>query len=50
MGPTAKSIFMCGSSHIRSVLIGVEYRNCCRTLDFYLHLAILIGQSQSKPS
>ena len=40
---------MCGSSHIQSVLIGVEYRNCCQTLDVYLHVAILIGQIQSKP-
>ena len=31
---------MCGSSHIRSVLIGVKYRNCCRTLDAYLLFAI----------
>ena len=35
-------LFMRGSSHIRSVLIGVEYRNFRRTLDVYffqqLHL------------
>ena len=31
-----------GSSHIRSVLIGVEYRNCHRTLDIYLLFAILL--------
>ena len=31
-----------GSSHIRSVLIGVEYQNCCRTLDVYLLVAIWI--------
>jgi hypothetical protein len=24
-----------GSSHIRSVLIGIEYRNCRQTLDVY---------------
>ena len=36
------------SSHIQSVLIGVEYRNCCRTLDVYLRFAIWIGQIQSK--
>jgi hypothetical protein len=27
------------SSHIPSVLIGIEYRNCCRTLDDYLLFA-----------
>ena len=27
---------MCGSCHIRNVLIGFEYQNCCRTLDVYL--------------
>ena len=27
---------MSGSPHIRSVLIGVEYRNRCRNLDVYL--------------
>ena len=27
---------MRGSSHIRSILIGVKYRNCRRTLDVYL--------------
>ena len=27
---------MSGSSHIQSVLIGVEYQNCRRTLDAYL--------------
>ena len=39
---------MPGSSHIRSVLIGVEYRNRRRTLDVYLCFAIWIGQIQSK--
>ena len=39
---------MSGSSHIQSVLIGVEYRNCCPTLDVYLLFAILLGQTQSK--
>ena len=34
------------SSHIQSVLIGVEYQNCCRTLDVYLLFAILIGVIQ----
>ena len=36
------------SSHIQSVLIGVEYRDCCQTLDVYLHFAIWIAQIQSK--
>ena len=39
---------MSGSSHIPSVLIGVEYRNCRRTLDVYLCFAIWIRQIQSK--
>ena len=39
---------MHGSSHIRSVLIGVEYRNCCQTWVVYLLFAILLGQIQSK--
>ena len=39
---------MRGSSHIQSVLIGVEYRNSRRTLDVYLRFAIWIGQIQSK--
>ena len=39
---------MSGSSHIRSVLIGVEYWNCCWTLDIYLLFAILSGQIKSK--
>ena len=39
---------MSGSSHIQSVLIGVEYRNWRLTLDVYLLFAILIGQIQSK--
>ena len=34
------------SSHIQSVLIGVEYRNCCRTLDVNLLVAISIGKIQ----
>ena len=33
---------MSGSSHIQSVLIGIEYRNCCQTLDVYLRFAILL--------
>ena len=39
---------MSASSHIRSVLIGVEYQNCHRTLDVYLLFAILLGQIKSK--
>ena len=39
---------MSGSSHIKSVLIGVKYRNCRGTLDFYLPFAIWMVQSQSK--
>ena len=39
---------MCGSSHIRSVQIGVKYRNCGQNLDVYLRFAIWMGQNQSK--
>ena len=39
---------MSGSSHIWSVLIGVEYRNCCWILDVYLLFVIWMGQIQSK--
>ena len=39
---------MSGLSYIQSVLIGVEYPNCCRTLDIYLLFAIWMGQIQSK--
>ena len=35
---------MSGSSHIRSALIGIEYRNYRRTLDVYLLLAIWMKQ------
>ena len=38
---------MSGSSHIRSVLIGIKYRNCRQTLDVYLIFAIWMGQIQS---
>ena len=31
---------MCGSCHIQNILIGVEYQNCCQTLDVYLLFAI----------
>ena len=43
-----KSSLMCGSCHIRNVLIGVEYQNCCQTLGVYLLFAIWIGQIESK--
>ena len=43
-----ESSLMCGSCHIGSVLIGVEYRNCCWTLDVYLLFVTLLGQIQSK--
>ena len=39
---------MSGSSHIQSVLIGMEYPNCHRTLDVYLFFAVWMGQIQSK--
>ena len=39
---------MSGSSHIRSVLIAVEYQNCHQYLDVYLLFAILLGQIRSK--
>ena len=39
---------MSSSCHIRSVLIGVEYRNCRRTLYDSLLFAIWMGQIQSK--
>ena len=35
---------MCGSCHIRSVLLGVECQNWRQTWDVYLPLAILLGQ------
>ena len=35
---------MSGSCHIRSDVIGVEYRNWGHTLDVYLLFAILLGQ------
>ena len=39
---------MCGSCHIRNLLIGVECQNCSRSLDVYLLFAIWMGQIQSK--
>ena len=39
---------MSGSSHIRSVLIGVEYQNCHQTFVVYLLFAIWMGQIQLK--
>ena len=35
---------MSSSSHIRSILIGIECQNCRRTLDAYLLFVILLGQ------
>ena len=35
---TKKSLFMSGSSHIQSVLIGVEYRNFRRCLFTFCYL------------
>ena len=43
-----QKLLVSGSSHIQIVLIGVEYRNWCRTLDVYLLFAIWMGQIQSK--
>ena len=43
-----KGSLMSGSSHIQSVLIGVEYCNYRRTLDVYLLFAIWMGQIQLK--
>ena len=39
---------MRGSCDIRNVLIGVEYRNCRQTLDFYLLFANWMEPIQSK--
>ena len=36
------------SCHIQNFLIGIEYRNCRRTLDVYSLFAIWMGQIQSK--
>ena len=47
-GTVKFKVLMRGSSHIQGVLISVEYRNCCRTLDVYLRFAIWIEQIQSK--
>ena len=38
---------MSSSSHIRSVLIAVEYRNYRQTLDVYLLFAIWMGQDKT---
>ena len=45
---TVRLVLMFGSSHIRSVLIGVEYRNCRQILDVYLLFVIWMGQIQLK--
>ena len=42
------SSLMCGSCHIWSVLIGVEYQNWHRTLDVYLLFASLRGHIYKK--
>ena len=39
---------MSGSSHIQSVVIGVEYRNSGWTLDVYSLFTIWMGKIQSK--
>ena len=39
---------MSGLSHIQSLLIGVEYRNCCQILDVYLLSVTWMRQIQSK--
>jgi hypothetical protein len=36
--------FMSGSSHIRCVLIDVEYQNCRQTLDVYLPFLFCLGK------
>ena len=43
-----KTWIISSSSHIQSVLIGVEYWNYCWALDVYLLFAAWMGQSQSK--
>ena len=51
LSPMYKSFLvwlMCSSCHTPNVLIGVEYRNCCLTMDVYLRFAIWIGKIQSK--
>ena len=42
------SYLLSGSSHIRSALIGVEYRNYRRTLNVYLLFANLDGANSIK--
>jgi hypothetical protein len=39
---------MSSSSHIQSILIGVEYQTFQQTLDVYLLFAILLGQIKSE--
>ena len=49
MRENIKKTLVSGSSHIRSVLIGVEYGNCCcRTLDVYFTFCYLYGASSIK--
>ena len=40
--------FMSSSSHLRSVLIAVEYRNCCQNLDVYLTFCYSAWANQIK--
>ena len=44
----SKSSIMSGSSHIQSVLVGIEYQNYGQTLDVHLIFAIWMGQIQLK--
>ena len=41
-------VYQCVVHDIQNVLIGIEYQNCCRSLDVYLLFAIWMGQIQSK--
>ena len=43
-----EDFLMRGSCHIRSVVIGVKFQNCCQTLDAYLSFTIWIEKIQSK--
>ena len=37
-------VLECGSCHIRNVLIGVEYQNCCRICMFVYLLLFGLGE------
>ena len=41
-------LIVSGSSHIQSVLIGIEYRNCCLTFVVYLLFALWMGPKYRK--